>query len=219
MFRRIRELLFGASPAEAAQRAQLDQLVRNLQEGTGGLPLCDLRPVLIPSSIFDKGWWIGPYHHFPALPVSLTWAYLCPENTMQYLTDDAAARLTAEGIDWRTSSREALRADFDREPWSRASRTEEGALGAVALLHDDGLGPSRLLCYDGLLKLFPDGFQLYVPDRYSAFLLSNTAPPAFLDGVTHSVRHVHQNAGVPMSLDPHAHSLLREALASAGELA
>jgi hypothetical protein len=218
MFTRLRNLLFGTPQSEQDRITRmLNQLKRDVEAGPEQMPLDSLRPVLIPSSIFESGGWPGPHHHFPKLPVSLTWAFLRPENTMLYLFDEPAGKLTADGMDWRDSARKAALSDFERQPWTFEYRNRDGTIGAVALNHEDGLGPSRLFCYRQLLERFPDGFQLFVPERNITFLQLPTASPGVRAELERVIRDVHANAGVPMSLEPHDHQLLKEALIAAGE--
>lgn len=220
MLHRLREWLFGTSQSEAARITRmLDQLKRDVEAGPAQMPLESLRPVLIPSSIFESGNWPGPHHHFPVLPVSLTWAFLRPENTMQYLFEESANQLSAAGHNWRGLAQKALMEDFEREPWTDELKNSDGTIGAVILNHADGLGPSRLYCYRQLIERLPDGFQIFVPARNIAFLLLPSASAQVQAELQRCVRQVHQEAGVPMSLEPHDHRLLRTALESAGELA
>jgi len=123
----------------------LAQLQRDVRASPSEFPIGDLRPVLIPSPILAHKSWIGPKHYFENLPVSLTWAYLRPENTMMYLSFDSAEALDAKRIDWRLHSKEAAQREFAEPLWTHEFKGESDSVEAVALFHSDGLGPSRLL--------------------------------------------------------------------------
>lgn len=217
MFRFLRRLLVG----DRAEKQRIDGMLRQLKQMQGDLgkdlPIADLRPVLIPSSILDGGDWFGPHHYFSKLPVSLTWAYMRSENTMQYLSSDHAAKLTAEGIDWRSVARNALYDDSRKRPWMSRRNPNDESIGMAAVLQDD-LGATRLLCFDQLCSIFPNGFRFFVPDRYTAFVLADDSPADVEAHLVGMVQQVHRNADVPMSLEPFSHSLLKEALVEAGEL-
>jgi hypothetical protein len=198
---------------------QLRQLRGDLDGDPPSFPLSELRPVLIPSSILEMGTWVGPYHHFSTLPVSLTWAYQRPEQTMMYLTHDMVQALETAHIDWRREARDSLVREFDRRPWSHEFRGASGDVEGVALLHDDGRGPSRLLCVRRLLGLLPDGFDFYVPERSCALLISRGAGADVRERVIQVVQQCLEAADVPMSSQPVAHELLLDALDPIGEAA
>jgi hypothetical protein len=185
---------------------------------TSELPLSDLRPVLIPSPILAKGRWVGPYHYFPELPVSLTWAFLRPHRTMLYLSEDVAASLDQQTADWRRKAREAFTKDFRVKPWTHVFRGASGTTEAVALMHDDGLGPSRLLGAREFLAQFPGGFTFFVPERSCAVVLAATASPDVVAKVEHVVEKCFDAADVPMSKSGFRHEVLIGALTEAGEL-
>jgi hypothetical protein len=197
---------------------QLQQLREDLRRGAAEFPLEDLRPVLIPSPILATGRWVGPFHHFPELPVSLTWAYLRPSQTMIYLSHELVAMLDSRGIDWRSTARDALVREFGSRPWTRELRDSSGALEGIALMHEDGLGPSRLICSRRLLRQFPDGFEFFVPERSCAFLVGSSASAETRSRIEHVVRQCFEHAEVPMSTSGFGHEALLSALDGAGEV-
>jgi hypothetical protein len=177
----------------------LAQMRRDIGAHPSSYPIEDLRPVLIPSPILELEDWIGPKHHFGSLPVSLTWAYLRPENTMMYLSFDAAASLEARGIDWRVCAKQAVQQHFVQQLWTHEFTGESGAVEAVALLHSDGLGPSRLLCLEELRRKLPDGFLWSVPERSCALVISKTASRQVRGKVVTAIERCYASADVPMS--------------------
>src|SRR5258708_4551539 len=77
----------------------LHQSRSDLDKDACQFPLTDLRPVLIPSPILAIGNWVGPFHYFESLPISLAWAFLRPNQTMMYLSTSTADALEARGVD------------------------------------------------------------------------------------------------------------------------
>jgi hypothetical protein len=207
MFDWIRKLR-RAAPASS----ELQQMMVDLKSPEG-FPITELRPVLIPSSIFELDHWIGPYHHFENLPVSLTWAYMRPNQTMQYLNSATAVALEAKGCDWRSAALNALSGDVARQPWTHEWKNASGAVRAVALMHDDGVGPSRLCMLSRYDLLFPEGFTFFVPERSCAILLSNDAESIVRDRITSVVERCHRDAEVPMHNEPFTSDELRASLA------
>ena len=202
----------GLSRTDDPDVRSLAQMRADLATDPSEFPIRDLRPVLIPTEILSVGNWVGPFHRFESLPVSLAWAYLRPSQTMMYLSTQLASALEVRGIDWRRDSRSSLRQDFERAPWTHQFGAEGEEIQAVALLHPDGLGPSRLLCYDGLLRRFPSGFTFFVPERSSALVLSKTASEKIRGSVQRAVQGCLKAAAVPMSANEFDCAVLYEAL-------
>jgi hypothetical protein len=196
---------------------QLEQLREDLRREPSEFALDTLRPVLIPSPILATGTWVGPYHHFADLPVSLTWAHLRPNQTMIYLSHDAVASLDGRGIDWRTIARDALAGDFHARPWTHEFRNESGEMEGIALMHADGLGPSRLLCSRRLLQQFGEGFEFFVPERSCALVLGSNASVDVRASVESVVTQCLEHADVPMSGLGFGHQALLSALDAVGE--
>lgn len=190
----------------------------DLDRDQASFPITDLRPVLVPTPIFETGQWVGPYHHFPDLPVSLTWAFLRPQQTMSYLSSSIAAAFDKKKIDWRAAARKALAREFDHHPWTHEFKSSGGKVEAVGFLHEDGLGPSRLIMYAKLIDHFPSGFSIFVPERSSALLMSSDASQEVQNSVEKAVQGCFTAADVPMSETGYNHTLLKEALRHAGEL-
>jgi hypothetical protein len=197
----------------------LNQMREDLDRDPADFPLADLWPVLIPSPILALPQWVGPRFHFAHLPVSLTWAYLRPEQSMQYLSTSTVAALELRGVPWRATAYRNLCEAFDGQPWTHEFKDEEGFVGAVAMLHNDGLGPSRLICHRKLLGRFPEGFVFFVPERSSAVVLSNKADQAVRQRVEQAVRGCIRSADVPMSDQPHTSQDLIAALSVVPECA
>ncbi len=193
---------------------ELEQMIADLRNSEG-FPITELRPVLVPSSIFELKRWIGPYHHFESLPVSLTWAYMRPNQTMQYLNSDTVAALEAKGCNWRSTALDELSRDVSRQPWTHEWKNASGLVRAVALMHNDGVGPSRLCVLSRYDLLFPEGFTFFVPERSCAILLSNDAESIVRDKITSAVEGCYQDAEVPMSKKPFSSDELRRSLAQA----
>jgi hypothetical protein len=215
MMGRLRKFFGGASLR--GTDLQREQLRHDLQRDPSEFPLADLRPALIPSPVLATGNWIGPFHYFPELPVSLTWVFLRPNETMIYLTNEAAAALDAQGIDWRASARAALVEDFQTRPWTYEFRGALGEAEGVALIHEDGLGPTRLLCSRRLLEHFRDGFRFYVPERSVAVVLGTNASAYVRASVDQFVAESSGHADVPMPTLGFEHQTLLTALDAVGE--
>src|SRR6184192_3798791 len=203
----------GSGVPRDAEALSLDQMRRDLKQArtNSDFPLRDLRPVLLPSPILAMGTWVGPSHYFDSLPVSLTWAFLRPHGTMLYLSHDVASALDQKGIGWRLEARDALTREFRIRPWTHEFKGPSGAVEAVALMHDDGLGPSRLICAPQLLAFFPTGFAFFVPESSCALLLATAASVVVVSKVEQVVKECFAAADVPMATSGFGHEALNAA--------
>lgn len=205
--------LIGIGPS----KSQIEQMMQQLQQMKADLgadlPIAELRPVLIPSSIFSHSGWFGPYHYFDSIPLSLTWAYMRPNNTMQYLMTAKAEELTASGVDWKREARARLEADVLAKPW-QMRRDKQDDRVVLAVLQDE-IGVSRLLCLDILLDMFPDGFEFYAPNRYCSIVVSPHASDKDREDVRQMVGQA-LKFDVAMSDQPHRHQLLVSYLSESG---
>ena len=141
----------------------------------------DLLPVVIPTEIVAHPLWPGVHKRWNDT-LSVTWAHLREPNTTTYLTKSEAEELTATGIPYAQLAWDNLRRRSSGRVWTHA-KEEAGEIHFVALLHGDGLGPSRLLLRDDLRQAFPGGFRFCVPERTCAIVFSEQASPAALETV------------------------------------
>jgi hypothetical protein len=82
-------------------------------------------------------------------------------------------------IPWRERATNNLRELAEVEPYSHAVAREDGSLYMVVMLYDRGLGPSRLLVPGLLTKIFPEGYEVAVPEMTCA--VAFTAKPTSLE--------------------------------------
>jgi hypothetical protein len=141
----------------------------------------DLMPVVIPTKIVIHPLWPGistPWRDV----LSVTWAWFYKPNTTTYLTKSEARELTANHVSFAQIACDNLRRFSSNRVWTHA-KEEAGRVQFLAMLHEDGLGPSRLLLREELRQMFPEGFRFCVPERTCAVVFSKWANPAALDAV------------------------------------
>jgi hypothetical protein len=122
----------------------------------------DVRPVLVPQSFLTLGNWPGPSATLRAPGLAMTWAVLTPAQTMLYVSHALASFWEQRAIDWRARAMQNLRREA---PWTHTFSGGDGRLYGVAMMHADGLGPSRLLLRDQLARAFPEGYRVAAPER------------------------------------------------------
>lgn len=137
--------------------AELEALRHALDLKPDDVDVDRLRPILAPASFFESEW-PGPLVRFGESPLALTWAVLQPDQTMLYVTSALQVYWERQGLDCRGRALDNLARD-STQAWTHEFRFDSGGAYAVVMMHDDGLGPSRLLLESRLSELFPDGYR------------------------------------------------------------
>ena len=155
----------------------------------------------MPSEYFAHHDFPACYESLAAPDLALTWVELTKSQTMVYVTHERAIKWDRAGVAWRTAAVSGMR-DADRGAfYTHEKRTASGGLAWVAMMHEDGLGSSRLLCRAELANVFPEGYWVALPDRSCGIAISRSLRGGELDEVRAMVSDMHRNATVPMLPD------------------
>ena len=131
-----------------------------------------IAPVLVPIAFFATGKWPGPYCRLRAAEVGLTWSVLLADQTMRYVNHELKNYWEARELDWRELALGNLAQHTGESLSTHEFRRPNGELYAIAMMHADGIGPSRLLLRDRLSELFTSGYRIAVPEMSCAFAFS-----------------------------------------------
>jgi hypothetical protein len=151
---------------------QYDQLVESLEISPSTLPADQLLPIFVPASFFELDNWPGPYHLCKASGLGQTWVILQSEETMLYLSRTVQEYWESKGVEWAQLAKENLVRMSEENQYTHEFRRDNGQLYAVALMQDDGLGPSRLLLGDYFNWLFPQGYNVALPEMSCGFVIA-----------------------------------------------
>lgn len=159
-----------------------------------------VQPLIVPAEYGE--------HDFPA-PLArladprllLTWVALARPDWMTYVKPAIAADWRARGIDLHARALANMRAADDGLTWTHEKTDDSGRLVWVAMMHEDGLGSSRLLCHDELAAAFPEGYIVSLPDRSFGLALSAAASPDERRAFEAMVRECFDGATTPMLSD------------------
>lgn len=168
-----------------------------------------IRPLIVPAEYVD----VGVPAAFDALSspdLALTWVELSDRATMLYVTPLRAGEWDRSHAGWRAEALEEMRRADRGQVWTHEKRTGSGALAWVGMMHEDGLGSSRLLLEPELQRTFPDGYLVALPDRSCGMAISRTN--ADLDEVRAMVSRMHEGATTPMIPDLREPSAIRRAV-------
>lgn len=150
--------------------AQLKGLRKMLAAPADKIGLETVVPVFVPDGMASEAW-PGPVIPMQVPGLAVTWAALMPEQTMRYVTHDMTRRWEKGDRDWREISMENL-ADLPGGLSSHSFLREDGRYFGLIMLHDDGVGPSRLLLSGSLEETFPEGYSCAIPERSVGVALS-----------------------------------------------
>jgi hypothetical protein len=93
---------------------------------------------------------------------------------MRYVDREIEAYWDRERINWKERALENLKRVSD-QLWTHEFRSDDGRLFAVAMMHPDGFGPSRLLLREPLAQQFPDGYLVALPEMSCGVTVSVSA--------------------------------------------
>jgi hypothetical protein len=154
---------------------QLDVLRAVLKKAPSQLDVADLFPIFVPMSFFASGNWPGPYETLQIPGLGLTWAVLQSGQAMRYVDHRVETHWDGEGIPWREKAIENVRRRSVDSVWTHEFRREDRSIFAVAMMHSDGFGPSRLVLREALEPLFPEGYLVALPEMSCGLVLSARA--------------------------------------------
>jgi hypothetical protein len=151
-------------------------LVRNLRKGLelqpADLDVRKLFPMFAPARFFNTGGWPGPFVLPGADGVGVTWALDLPAGAMRYLDNGMRKHWEATGVDWKAAALANL-ADASKERlFTHGLPRKNGELFAVAMMHPDGWGPSRLFLREALQQVFPRGYRVSIPEMSCGLAMS-----------------------------------------------
>lgn len=161
--------------------------------------LAALRPLVVPATYGALGNFPAPLIPLAASELALTWVALTPPEWMLYVKPAAAVNWQQRGIDLYVRALANLREADAGRTWTHEKRDEVGRLIWVGMMHDDGLGSSRLLCFEELSAAFPHGYLVALPDRSCGLAVSAGANNAERREFDDMVEHCFAGATTPMS--------------------
>ena len=179
---------------------QLRTICKGLDLTPDQLDIDSLVPLFVPSSFFAAGNWPGPYERLRAREIGLAWSVLLPDQSMRYVDHAVAQYWAGRGTDWKERALRNLAKFSGESPATHAFRRVTGEIYAVAMMHSDGIGPSRLLLRDQLASLFPLGYRVALPEMSCAFALSGDLDDDEKSRLRRLVEDCYQNGTRPLAV-------------------
>ena len=158
-------------------------------------------PLIVPASY-------GQHGNFPAqlIPLkdpglALTWVALAHPGSMLYVMSEIVATWEMHGVDLYDRAISNMREADEGLTWTHVKTDAWGRLIQVGMMHEDGLGSSRLLCRAELEETFPMGYEVALPDRSCGLALSASATAEERQAFVELVRNCWEHATIPMRGD------------------
>ena len=183
---------------ELKSEEQFDQLVESIKTPPSALPADQLLPIFVPADFFELDNWPGPYHLCKASGLGQTWVILQPKETMLYLNWAIQEYWESQGFDWVQLAKDNLARLSEKNQYTHEFRRDDGQLYAVALMQDDALGPSRLLLGDYFSGLFPQGYDVALPEMSCGIVITKDITKKEREKIADIVDHCYHNGTRPL---------------------
>jgi len=155
-------------------------------------------PVILPIALMNEAW-PGPIVQIGELPFCIGWATCGEMNAFFYVAEDEALFWEEAGIDWRAAAFANLSRLSENHPASGEKCDEDGLAFLKVMLHDDAIGPSRLL----IPHLFDDAlgadYEVAIPERTCAIACRKILSPGQAADVNDIINGCYEHGTEPMS--------------------
>lgn len=185
---------------KATSRTRQEVLEIGLGVEPADRDLSCLVPVIMPLELLNAAW-PGPIARIGNLPFCIAWATCGEMNTFFYVTEGEAQFWDEAGIDWQATALANLARISANRPASGEKLDDDGLPFLKIMLHEDAVGPSRLL----LPHLFDDvlgaDYEVAIPERTCAIAYRKRLSPndaAVVDGI---VNGCYEHGTEPMSAE------------------
>jgi hypothetical protein len=180
-------------------QSQLRSMRKGLDLPPQEVDLKKIVPIFVPASFFSLGNWPGPYQRLRCLEIGLTWTVMLPDQAMRYVDLGMADHWDSLGIDWKAVALQNLAEHSGEKPCSHGLCRPSGEPYAVAFMHPDGMGPSRLLFREAIFAIFPDGYQVALPEMSCGLAFSTTLDGEERAKIDNVIRDCHRKGTRPLS--------------------
>ena len=155
-------------------------------------------PVIVPRALVEGSAWPGPSAPLRTARLALVWGLPDRENSLAAIDAARAELWDADEIDWRARALDNLRARTGPRVVTHGQE-EGGRLIAGVLMHDDGLGASRVLLAAELARKFPQGYRIAVPDRDCGLVIPADLSPGHAARVHDTAAELYRRATHPIA--------------------
>ena len=144
----------------------------------------------------------SPYQKLLLPDYALTWALRDrqPHECVRDVTAEMVATWEAAGIDWQQRAVINLKVS-SRVLWTHRKLRQDGSIGMVLMMHDDGFGSSRVLLWGYLQQHFPAGYYVAIPDRRIGIVTPRNLSHSERQEMQEMIESYYNAASIPIGLD------------------
>ena len=175
-----------------------------LEAGRGVEPadrdLSRVVPIILPLELLTSAW-PGPIVQIGDLPFCAAWATCGEMNTFFYVTEHEAQFWEGAGIDWRATALANLARISENRPASGEKLDEDGLPFLKVMLHEDAVGPSRLLLPHLFDEILGADYEVAIPEQTCAVAYRKNLSPDQEADVSGVINGCHEHGTEPMSAE------------------
>jgi hypothetical protein len=153
-------------------------------------------PVIVPRTYFQFGNWPGRYLLLRHPDLAVTWVELTRPEWMNYVNYERQREIEQCGFGIHSIAMANLHKQSEKH--FTHARTDGDRIVFQAMMHEDGLGTSRLLLLPGLNAPFATGYLVAIPERSCGFVVPKGLPPSEHDEVLQMITRCHRYGTIPM---------------------
>lgn len=165
--RALKGLFSRSTPQTAQDVLEVGRLVEPADRD-----LAQLVPIVLPLELLNLDW-PGPIVRIGQLPFCAAWAFRGEMNTFFYVTHRDSEYWDEAEVDWRALALRNLTTMSQEQPASGYKNDDTGRPFVQVMLHDDAVGPSRLLVPHLFDDVLGEGYQVAIPEQTCAIAYRN----------------------------------------------
>ena len=157
-------------------------------------------PIILPLELLNASW-PGPIVRIGELPFCVAWATCGEMNSFFYVTEREAQFWDEAGIDWRATAMENLSRMSENLPASGEKCDDDGLPFVKVMLHEDAVGPSRLLLPHLFDEALGPNYEVAIPEQTCAIAFRKNLSPGQASDVDGMISGCFEHGTEPMSPD------------------
>lgn len=186
------------------QKAKRQTALEVLEAGRGVEPadrdLSRIVPIILPLELLTSAW-PGPIVQIGDLPFCAAWATRGEMNTFFYVTEGEARFWDDAGIDWRATALANLARISEGRPASGEKLDDNGMPFLKVMLHEDAVGPSRLLLPHLFDEILGADYEVAIPEQTCAIAYRKNLSPNQEAEVRSVINGCFEHGTEPMSAE------------------
>lgn len=184
----------------AKQQTALEHLEAGRAVEPADRDLSRVVPIILPLELLTSAW-PRPIVQIGDLPFCAAWATCGEMNTFFYVTEHEAQFWEDAGIDWRSTALANLARISENRPASGEKLDEDGLPFLKVMLHEDAVGPSRLLLPHLFDEILGADYEVAMPEQTCAIAYRKNLSPDQEADVNGVINGCYEHGTEPVSAE------------------